>query len=799
MGDHRLLKLGRVLPAFVLIILIGAVFLEFLGPDALLLSHPDGDVASLYYYWRDFSSSSLSRGVVPLWNPDVLIGVPFAAYPEAAVFYPPNLMFLLVPIAWALNLSFVLHLALLAVFEYLFLRRLGLGRSPAFLGAAALTFSAPVVLHVYAGHLSNICTMAWIPALFWLSDRAARSSRFHWIVLLGAAGAAAILAGHWQYLYYGLLWIFFFQLVALPPQFLLPGLGRLVLAALLAAGLAAPQLLISLDLAPEAFRSGLGFEWAANFSLPPVNLLTFLSPEFFGDSLSGMYWGRFIFWEMNAYLGVLPLLLAVISLVLRRDRLAWGTLILAALAVLFSLGSFTPVFGFLYRYVPGFSFLRGSSKTIFFAVFFLVLLAARGADLLSRRSLPRPFAAGLALLGLLLAAFLLGQARPPEGWKGLVEAELLRGRHHEFIPPGQPEWWEELADEHSPLDWGGYVSALTADPRFIEPLWSLTRVGLGRWAAVLFVFGVILGLIRRRVPLLLAILAALELGAWARGYAVGFNPGSCRWEPALASFLATRRRPFRYASFDPRDYNRGMLRGFPCLTGHQADAPRRNLEYLAAGQYGDPGLADLSLEITTWSPLFALANLRYYILPAGSEITFPRLKLAVAGADREIWEMEAQPRVICSRRALVLDSPREILRRLASPTFAPADAVFLEEPLPEWFSASPSPPGVVEKIVYSPNRLEVEAALPASGILLVNDAYAPGWLASVDGRPARIYRANYLMRAVVLPAGRHRVVFSYRPRGWVRGMIVLLIAVSGLLSAWIIWGRSRPFRERFPG
>jgi len=84
------------------------------------------------------------------------------------------------------------------------------------------------------------------------------------------------------------------------------------------------------------------------------------------------------------------------------------------------------------------------------------------------------------------------------------------------------------------------------------------------------------------------------------------------------------------------------------------------------------------------------------------------------------------------------------------------------------------------KIVsYAPERVEIEAESEEAGVLVLSDSYYPGWLAQVDGAPAEILRANGLYRAVVIPAGRHQVVFEYRPSSFRHG--VWLSAASALV------------------
>jgi uncharacterized membrane protein YfhO len=92
-------------------------------------------------------------------------------------------------------------------------------------------------------------------------------------------------------------------------------------------------------------------------------------------------------------------------------------------------------------------------------------------------------------------------------------------------------------------------------------------------------------------------------------------------------------------------------------------------------------------------------------------------------------------------------------------------------------------------VAYAPERVVVHTSSATPGVLVLADAFYPGWRASVDGEAAAIYPANVLFRAVPLPAGEHTVVFTFEPSSWrlglaVAGLGLLLMAVLGLLASW---------------
>jgi uncharacterized membrane protein YfhO len=89
----------------------------------------------------------------------------------------------------------------------------------------------------------------------------------------------------------------------------------------------------------------------------------------------------------------------------------------------------------------------------------------------------------------------------------------------------------------------------------------------------------------------------------------------------------------------------------------------------------------------------------------------------------------------------------------------------------------------VDILEYTPTRISLQADMVDHGLLLLSDVDYPGWQARVDGQLAPIYRANYLLRAVPVEAGQHRVEVYYDPQLFKVGLAitVLTLLVSGAL------------------
>lgn len=108
---------------------------------------------------------------------------------------------------------------------------------------------------------------------------------------------------------------------------------------------------------------------------------------------------------------------------------------------------------------------------------------------------------------------------------------------------------------------------------------------------------------------------------------------------------------------------------------------------------------------------------------------------------------------------------------------APADLAALPRLAP--------PPQRVE--TYRPERFEVTFRALASGWIVVADRWAPGWRATLDGRPVELLGANFLLRAIAVEAGEQRLAMSYRPAGhpWAAAALswTLLAALTALAVA----------------
>ena len=171
-------------------------------PAGWVLGSPGSDLLNQFVAWRQFAADSLRSGHIPLWNPYTFSGEPFLGGFQSAVLYPPNLLFLILPLARAINLSIAGHLAWLGLGMGRWARSRGFHPLAAALVGFAVPLSGPVFPHVYAGHLPNLCTMAWAPWILLCLEEWHRGGRGAALLWACAAACMQLLAGHVQYAFY---------------------------------------------------------------------------------------------------------------------------------------------------------------------------------------------------------------------------------------------------------------------------------------------------------------------------------------------------------------------------------------------------------------------------------------------------------------------------------------------------------------------------------------------------------------------------------------------------------------------
>lgn len=179
------------------------------------------------------------------------------------------------------------------------------------------------------------------------------------------------------------------------------------------------------------------------------------------------------------------------------------------------------------------------------------------------------------------------------------------------------------------------------------------------------------------------------------------------------------------------------------------------------------------------SPLLDMLNVRYIVLPAQfpddrTDLRSITRQYATVYQDEDVQIVErhrALPRawIVHSVRSAPADDAISVL---ATGSTDPSTDAFVDGPAPDIDNAAD--PHADQAVIrsYAPEHIQVETITDARGLLILSEVAYPGWRVSIDGQPAKLYTANGLFRAVVIPIGTHTVEFTFQSRSLQIGAII---------------------------
>jgi hypothetical protein len=720
------------------------------------------DSKNQFYAFFRFLADALHSGASPFWNPYHYGGHPSIADPQSLIFAPLFFVWALIdptPSIRAFDLLVYVHLLIggIAMAAIGWRARWPL---PANVLAAAL-FMLAGAASGRLQHTGIILSYGLFP-LAWLTLQLALQKRSLLFALCFALSAATLALGRNQVallLCYVLAAAAAAEIVTAekPLRYLRERLPVLLVMAAAGAALLTVPLLLTLQFAELSNRPSELLNEALKGSIHPINLATLTVANIFGTHAS--YWGP------NAaslpevahtddsfnylFVGWLPIVLLLWHGI--AGGRAWQPgrrLILAALAValLFMLGRYTPLFGLAFAYLPGIDLFRrpADASFVFCAALALLsghLLADYIRNGLPRRSFAEAYVAVVALA--ILASAVAFSSRYGHGLASLIEVAK--------------------------------VAAV--------PLLAVAALLAARTAPA-----------RASVAAVLAVVAIAELLGWntafrlnaapRESYAVLERPSGADAEAIaiidreIARDHSRGERPrVEVAGLGGAWQNLAMVRGWAAINGYN---PLRIGDYdrLVAPGESNWRADQRKFPVSFRSYDCALARalgLKYLVLGRPIE-QMPHPQAAVVvdtlrdGPSIWIYRLNnPMPRVKFTSRVQIADANAASPARQAQYDYA-ADRVLLENSATRFRTLGPRQArddAARAKIAsWRPGRIEIDVESEGGGVLAAHATVYPGWVAEIDGQQVPVLRADHLFRAVEVPGGSHRVVFSYRPLSW---------------------------------
>jgi hypothetical protein len=730
----------------------------------------DYDAFVYFYPQRVFLARSLLAGRIPLWDPDLFLGAPFLANPQTAVLYPPSWLFLIGPVETIYTVQLVLHAFLAAFFTYLLARHaFGLVPLAAALGGLVYAFGGFAVGQV--GHLNQISAAAWLPAVLLAYHRFAVTRHVAWLALGALALGLQLLAGHPQETYMTLIVLGIFGVVTAPWRnvrlLVVCGVAGAGMCAL-GAGLAAAQLLPTLELAPLSIR-GAGVNWADAVagSLPSYLAVRALLPP---------YWIYVPYTEYLGYVGVVAVTLGLLGILQGRARPVIFGLSVAFLGVFLALGENNQWYAFVFAWVPGFDTFRVPARWLLLWEFGAAVLAAVGADWVGR---------GAKL-----------HVRSPMFWLRAALVVLIVGVG--FI--WQHTSGEAFPQRRTPLAFAAVAAATLA-------VCVLPHLGRPRLAVaiLLAMTGLELWAVADASPIRQAPPAAFTDGEtvdWFRAHGVTdqerlLSLARPEYVPAaeddiraqlsaLPSDLVdmvliaqkyhdtlTPNLPLQYGLNTADGYDGGVLPllRWLHLSGLLVQSPRPD------------GVLLTRLDALPSDRILDLLGVQYVVANSGTP-SRDDLQTVDFGDLSIFVRPDRVPLSLVVFGVTPVADENAALQRMSAPDFDPNREVVVEGA--DASTSAGSAPLAVTPDVAEPQDWRAHVSVPQAGYLLQREAWYPGWRARVDGAEVPVLHADSLFRAIALEPGEHDVEVYFDSSSFKRGALISLAAMVVIIGL-LVW------------
>jgi hypothetical protein len=731
------------------------------------------DLASYFYPIKFSVAEAFKAGELPLWDRRMAAGFPIMAGFQSAVFYPPSSVYFLLPFFAALQFTFVFHYALAMSGSYVLFRS---WKYPVYLSVVgAILFSFGGVTVSLTNLLNHFQSAVWLPWLIYFWERTVKTERWSALVVFSIVSLCQLLAGSPEIsaLSVGLVFLDTVRMYSEGEcRRFCRKMAALIGAGLIIIGLGMVQLLPTAELIFQSRRDhSIPASEALAWSLQPSSLIGFFLPTLEADtSLSlGV---RLLFTDglpflLSHYTGIIAVFSLCSWFVTARMNERVVLIGLLGFSLLCAFGSYTPIYPFLYDRVPVFRMIRFPEKFYYLAFALLIFVTIRG---LRKLVDGENFRATCLIAASIVAGWITIYVT--FRWDPNLLARLIQPvQTAQAVPTVNPT---TIATILFSLEKQIAISTLLAGILLLSQL-RLLRPLLLQSLLVLVVF-VDLSIANKplhflREKELIQNAARILEKPPAEHSRLFYYPAGSNLHPSFISVTGTPSyEKGTEIAFNNLLPNAGLLYGFEYF---------QDIDALGRQSYTNFLNFINSLSPERRSRLLRVLNVKYVVSFHPLEVKGLKLLREFPEHYSRLYEVrDAVPRTYVVSQATYDQDPMNTLRRVSSEGFDPKREVVLD--VPTHLEPKTDFPGEATIRLYENNRVEISAQLSEPGILVLTDAFYPGWKVFVGGKEQKVLRANYLFRGVELPAGEQMVEFIYEPDSFKLGLIISLLTV-GLL------------------
>lgn len=719
------------------------------------------DVLRQLYPWKTLVVDSIKNGIFPLWNPYNFSGTPLFANFQSAVLYPFNFLYFFFPQILAWSILVFLQPLFACIWTYLYARKIGLQIWGALFAAVSFGFSSFFSVWLEYNTMGHV--ISFLPLALFSIEKFLSEKKIRYLFLCIFSLVSSSLGGHIQlyaYLFFFVGIYIFFRAKSLR----IPFPSVLFFSMFLSIGLASIQLLPGFELIFFAARNPHPYtEMVEKILIQPWQLIMFVVPDFFGNPATRNYWIQDTYIGKVTSIGLVAFVFLLYSF-LKKKPFFFRFFGLTALVILLFVTR-NPLTEILYSFsIP---FISSSAPTlgVFLFCFSLSILAGCGVDVVclekKQKNLFLPLYVIAGIIGILWIVVLFSRM-------GLIP-------------------WKE-------------VFSIGIKPMLYETiLFGIAAVLLG------------IGFFRKQTMYVVIILLVLVQTADLFHFFQKFNPFSPPetvfpkadvltvlqksagvnrfWGYGAATIEANFAT--QYSLFSPDGYDPLYPRWYGLFLPSTRDGkllktftPQTRSDAVVAQGYGEDNFTNTYRDrvLDTLGVLYILDRDANALTE--KSFTSDRYKLIYQKEGWKIFEnKKSLPRAFFVSDYRVVNTSQEFEKEFFSNSFYPKETVLLSE--------DPSIPALVSGeatiVSYVSNKVVIKTNGMSKGMLVLTDTYYPGWKAEIDGKETHIYKADYVFRGVIVPAGKHTITFTFSPMSFKIGILLSTLSLSGICFWFVFW------------
>ncbi len=756
---------------------------------------------------RDFREET---GQEALWTNSMFGGMPAA---QISVMYPNNISGFLhdAMTLWLPRPADMIFLYFAGFFIFMLLLKVNVWIS--FLGAVAFALSSYNFIIIEAGHNSKAVAIGYMAPVLGSIIYTFRGKLLAGGLLFTIFLSLQIWANHFQITYYLLIIVIFYGIFELYEKYrqgkldvYFKALGVLLIAAIIAAGVNISRLWFTYEYSEATMRggtelsekddrqsSGLDIDYITRWSYGVDETFSLLIPNIKGGATGAIgdnenalknvdprlrneiannnqYWGDQPFTSGPVYIGAIIMFLFVLSLFYVKGTIKYAFLLAIILSIMLSWGkNFMPLTEFFVNYIPGYNKFRAVSMTLTIAALCIPALAAIGVSKIIKtpgivnyknRNLYIAYGVtgGIALLFYMF----------PTAFFSFLSAQEAQSVAAQKA--SSPDFAAELNLFVDNLE-KARISILQADAirSFIFITLSLGLLllfSIKKFSYKYLIAGLSLLIIfdmwainkrylnddnfevRRRVERPYERKFADEFILKDKGYGVRVL------DLTEGTFNSTRTSYFHKSI---GGYHGAKLQRYQDLIDYYIQYDMNHIIRTLQKQ-DEPDIYSAFKE----TPVLNMLNTRYIIYNLNS---------------MPLVNMEALGNAWFVKEFSYADNADEELMMIGEVN--PGNTAIINREYSELLSNDSlgfHHNANIELTSYAPNKLVYEYKAPNPSMVVFSEIYYPkGWEAYINGEPAEHFRANYILRAMVVPAGENEIVFEFKPRSYYTGERIALV------------------------